>query len=258
MNVLNFALVGLSTAAIGIAAGAGALPDPVFPPWPLFSAFLIASLVLAVTPGPGVLYIVARSLAQGRRSGLVSVAGVALGNLGNALAAALGLAALFAVSATAFAVVRYAGALYLAYLGVRMLQSARAGISAAPPTQPAPLGRIFRDGFVVALLNPKSVNTKVTVFVSIVTNQHSEEWLRRFAELIREFPEVVEFYRMSGQVDYLLRVVVPDIEAYDAFYKRLIAKIEISDVSSAFAMEQIKYTTALPLSYIQLDKDKPV
>jgi transcriptional regulator, AsnC family len=61
---------------------------------------------------------------------------------------------------------------------------------------------------------------------------------------------------MSGQVDYLLRVVVPDIEAYDAFYKRLIAKIEISDVSSAFAMEQIKYTTALPLSYIQLDKDK--
>ncbi len=172
MNVLNFALVGLSTAAIGIAAGAGALPDPVFPPWPLFSAFLIASLVLAVTPGPGVLYIVARSLAQGRRSGLVSVAGVALGNLGNALAAALGLAALFAVSATAFAVVRYAGALYLVYLGVRMLQSARAGISAAPPTQPAPLGRIFRDGFVVALLNPKT-----TVFFAAFLPQFiSPDW----------------------------------------------------------------------------------
>ena len=121
--------------------------------------------------------------------------------------------------------------------------------------------KLEEDGVIlrrVALLDPKSVNTKVTVFVSIVTNQHSEEWLRRFAELIREFPEVVEFYRMSGQVDYLLRVVVPDIEAYDAFYKRLIAKIDISDVSSAFAMEQIKYTTALPLSYIQLDKDKPV
>ena len=121
--------------------------------------------------------------------------------------------------------------------------------------------KLEEDGVIlrrIALLDPKSVNTKVTVFVSIVTNQHSEEWLRRFAELIREFPEVVEFYRMSGQVDYLLRVVVPDIEAYDAFYKRLIAKIEISDVSSAFAMEQIKYTTALPLSYIQLDKDKPV
>ena len=119
--------------------------------------------------------------------------------------------------------------------------------------------KLEEDGVIlrrVALLDPKSVNTKVTVFVSIVTNQHSEEWLRRFAELIREFPEVVEFYRMSGQVDYLLRVVVPDIEAYDAFYKRLITKIDIADVSSAFAMEQIKYTTALPLSYIQLDKDK--
>jgi len=66
---------------------------------------------------------------------------------------------------------------------------------------------------------------------------------------LKDFPEVVEFYRMSGQVDYLLRVVVPDIERYDAFYKRLIAKIELSDVSSSFAMEQIKYTTALPLEY---------
>jgi Lrp/AsnC family transcriptional regulator len=133
----------------------------------------------------------------------------------------------------------------------------RVGLSTTPCWRR--IQKLEEDGVVlrrVALLDPKSVNTKVTVFVSIVTNQHSEEWLRRFAELIREFPEVVEFYRMSGQVDYLLRVVVPDIEAYDAFYKRLIAKIEISDVSSAFAMEQIKYTTALPLSYIQLDKDK--
>jgi Lrp/AsnC family transcriptional regulator len=66
---------------------------------------------------------------------------------------------------------------------------------------------------------------------------------------LKDFPEVVEFYRMSGQVDYLLRVVVPDIERYDAFYKRLIARIELSDVSSAFAMEQIKYTTSLPLDF---------
>ena len=135
----------------------------------------------------------------------------------------------------------------------------RVGLSTTPCWRR--IQKLEEDGVIlrrVALLDPKSVNTKVTVFVSIVTNQHSEEWLRRFAELIREFPEVVEFYRMSGQVDYLLRVVVPDIEAYDAFYKRLIAKIDISDVSSAFAMEQIKYTTALPLSYIQLDKDKPV
>ncbi|HSX76872.1 MAG TPA: Lrp/AsnC family transcriptional regulator, partial [Shinella sp.] len=88
------------------------------------------------------------------------------------------------------------------------------------------------------------------------TNAHSTEWLKRFSEVIVEFPEVVEFYRMSGEVDYLLRVVVPDIAAYDAFYKRMIARIEIRDVSSAFAMEQIKYTTELPLDYMVVDNQK--
>ncbi|RME96727.1 MAG: Lrp/AsnC family transcriptional regulator [Alphaproteobacteria bacterium] len=101
----------------------------------------------------------------------------------------------------------------------------------------------------VALLDPKRVNAGVTVFVAISTSQHTEEWLERFHSAIQEFPEVVEFYRMSGQVDYLLRVVVPDIESYDAFYKRLISRIELSDVSSSFAMEQIKFTTELPLDY---------
>jgi Lrp/AsnC family transcriptional regulator len=108
----------------------------------------------------------------------------------------------------------------------------------------------------VAILDPEKVNTKVTVFVSIRTATHSIEWLRRFSEVVAEFPEVVEFYRMSGDVDYLLRVVVPDIAAYDAFYKRMIAKIEIRDVSSAFAMEQIKYSTQLPLDYMILDNAK--
>ena len=108
----------------------------------------------------------------------------------------------------------------------------------------------------VALLDPKKINTRVTAFVAITTNQHNDEWLRRFAEVIRDMPEVAEFYRMAGQVDYLLRVVVPDIEAYDAFYKRLISKIDIADVSTTFAMEQIKYTTTLPLNYIPLDKEK--
>ena len=109
----------------------------------------------------------------------------------------------------------------------------------------------------VALLDPVKINARVTVFVSIRTNSHSHEWLRRFSEVIQEFPEVVEFYRMSGDVDYLLRVVVPDIAAYDAFYKRMIAKIEIRDVSSSFAMEQIKYTTEMPLDYMVLDKERP-
>lgn len=106
----------------------------------------------------------------------------------------------------------------------------------------------------VAVLDPKKVNVGVTVFVSITTSRHTQEWLERFHEALKDLPEVVEFYRMSGQVDYLLRVVVPDIERYDTFYKKLISKIELSDVSSSFAMEQIKYTTALPLEYAAEDK----
>jgi Lrp/AsnC family transcriptional regulator len=101
----------------------------------------------------------------------------------------------------------------------------------------------------VALLDRLQLNVGVTVFVSVRTNQHSVAWLEKFAAAVADLPEVVEFYRMSGEIDYLLRVVVPDIAAYDRFYKKLIAKIELSDVSSSFAMEQIKYTTALPLDY---------
>lgn len=127
----------------------------IFPSWPLFSAFLLASFVLAITPGPGVLYIVTRSLVQGRQSGLVSVVGVAFGNLGNALAASVGLAALFAVSSLAFSVVKYAGALYLVYLGVQMLRPSAIENLVAMPAATS-LTRVFRDGFVVALLNPKT------------------------------------------------------------------------------------------------------
>ena len=133
----------------------------------------------------------------------------------------------------------------------------RVGLSTTPCLRR--IQKLEEDGVIVgrvALLDPRKVNTKVTAFVSITTNQHNDEWLRRFAEVIRDLPEVVEFYRMAGQVDYLLRVVVPDIEAYDAFYKKLISKIEISDVSTTFAMEQIKYTTAVPLNYIAVDKEK--
>jgi threonine/homoserine/homoserine lactone efflux protein len=132
----------------------GAFVGDLFPPWPTLSAFVLASLVLAITPGPGVFYIVSRSLVQGRRSGLISVLGIALGNLGNALAAALGLAALFAVSALAFSVVKYAGAAYLIYIGVRMLLSRSEGT--APAVVAAPPGRVFRDALVVSLLNPKT------------------------------------------------------------------------------------------------------
>src|SRR5262249_56152170 len=96
------------------------------PSGPLLLAFLLASLVLAVTPGPGVFYVVTRTLAQGRRAGLASVAGVGLGNLGNAVAAALGLAAPFPLPSLPFTVVKYAGAAYLIYLGVKTLLGGQA------------------------------------------------------------------------------------------------------------------------------------
>lgn len=112
--------------------------------------------------------------------------------------------------------------------------------------------RLEQDGVIearVALLNSKKVNAGVTVFVAITTSEHSRDWLDRFHAVVREFPEVVEAYRMSGQVDYLLRLAVPDIESYDRFYKTLIERISLGDVSSSFAMEQIKHTTELPLAY---------
>lgn len=126
-----------------------------FPSWPLLGAFLFASFVLAVTPGPGVIYIVTRSLAQGRGSGVASVMGVALGNFINAVAAAIGLGALLAVSSTAFLVVKYAGAAYLVYLGVRAFRTRDQNVASAMP-QVVSFRRILRDGFLVALLNPKT------------------------------------------------------------------------------------------------------
>jgi threonine/homoserine/homoserine lactone efflux protein len=126
------------------------------PDTPLLLAFVGASLVLALTPGPAVVYIVARTLSQGRGCGLASVLGVALGNFGNAVGAALGLAALFAVSSAAFTVVKWAGAAYLVYLGLRMWLARPASLDATPQASAQPLGRVFRDGFIVALLNPKT------------------------------------------------------------------------------------------------------
>ncbi len=118
-------------------------------------AFLLASLVLAATPGPGVLYIVTRTLAQGKRAGLTSVAGVALGNLGNAMGASMGLAALFAVSSMAFTIVKLAGAGYLLYLGFNALRPSRVLPSQAHDGNPE-FANILREGFLVALLNPKT------------------------------------------------------------------------------------------------------
>jgi len=120
-----------------------------------FATFVLASLVLAVTPGPAVVYILTRTVTQGRPAGLASVGGVALGNLGNAIGASLGLAALLAVSAVAFTVLKFAGAAYLVWLGIQALRSSGPRADAAEVSRDA-VRRIFRDGFFVALLNPKT------------------------------------------------------------------------------------------------------
>jgi len=105
----------------------------------------------------------------------------------------------------------------------------------------------------VALLDAHALNLGTTVFVTLKTAQHNAAWFEQFVHAVREIPEVTEIYRMSGDVDYLMRIVVPDIDAYDLVYKRLIAAVAFLDVSASFALETIKCTTALPLTYMKLD-----
>lgn len=104
----------------------------------------------------------------------------------------------------------------------------------------------------VALLDPAHLDLDVTVFIMVKTNQHRIAWFQSFHRLVSAMPEVVEFYRVTGSTDYLLKVVVSDIRAYDRVYKALIKGAELADVTSMFAMEQIKYTTALPLQKLKL------
>lgn len=99
----------------------------------------------------------------------------------------------------------------------------------------------------VALLDGEALGFEMTVFVSIKAAEHSDEWFRQLREAVIDIPEVVEFYRMAGEVDYLLKLKVENIGAYDRVYRRLIRSVRLSDVSSAFSMEEIKYTTALPV-----------
>jgi len=108
--------------------------------------------------------------------------------------------------------------------------------------------RLEKDGVIqkrVALLDAEKVGAGV---MAIKTNQHNREWLDHFASSVEDMPEILDFYRMSGEIDYLLRVVVSDIAAFDAFYQRLISRVPLSDVTSSFAMEKIKHTTALPIA----------
>jgi Lrp/AsnC family transcriptional regulator len=129
----------------------------------------------------------------------------------------------------------------------------RIGLSKAPCWRR--IKRLEEAGIIkqtVALLDARSLNLGTTVFVTLKTGNHSEAWFDKFVKAVRDIPEVTEIHRMSGDVDYLMRIVVPDIDAYDVVYKRLIASVEFQDVSASFALETIKYTTALPLNYVKL------
>ena len=129
----------------------------------------------------------------------------------------------------------------------------RVGLSATPCQRR--VKRLEEEGVIkqtVALLDARSLNLGTTVFVTLKTANHSEAWFERFVKAVKDIPEVTEIHRMSGDVDYLMRIVVPDIDAYDVVYKRLIASVEFQDVSASFALETIKYTTALPLNYAKV------
>ncbi len=124
----------------------------------------------------------------------------------------------------------------------------RVGLSSTPCWKR--IQRLEADGIIqkrVALVDQDKVGLGISVFVSIETGDHSQEWLDRFARTVSAMPEVMEFHRMAGDVDYMLRVVVADMQAYDGFYKRLIATVPLKNVTSRFAMEKIKSTTALPI-----------
>jgi Lrp/AsnC family transcriptional regulator len=125
----------------------------------------------------------------------------------------------------------------------------RVGLSSTPCWKR--IQRLEAEGVIqrrVAIVDQDRLGLGVTVFVSIETGDHSEEWLKRFADVVSGLPEVMEFYRMAGDVDYMLRVVVPDIAGYDGFYKKLIATVPLKNVTSRFAMEKIKSTTELPIA----------
>jgi Lrp/AsnC family transcriptional regulator len=151
-----------------------------------------------------------------------------------------------AIDRKILAVLQENAALSVAEIGSRV------GLSSTPCWKR--IQRLEADGIIqkrVALVDQDRIGLGISVFVSIETGDHSQDWLDRFAKTVTAMPEVMEFYRMAGDVDYMLRVVVPDIAGYAAFYKRLIATVPLKNVTSRFAMEKIKSTTAMPIPEIR-------
>ena len=113
--------------------------------------------------------------------------------------------------------------------------------------------KLYKQGYIkkkVAVIDRNKINLSTVAFVQIRTSQHNMTWAKKFVESVKEMDEVVEFYRLSGTTDYLLKVLVPSIDKFDEFYKKLTNKIDLSDVTTSFAMEEIKQTSNLPLNYI--------
>jgi Lrp/AsnC family transcriptional regulator len=124
----------------------------------------------------------------------------------------------------------------------------RVGLSSTPCWKR--IQRLEADGVIqkrVALVDQNKIGLGLSVFVSVESSDHSDAWLKRFAEAVSAMPEVMEIYRMAGDVDYMLRVVIPDMQSYDVFYKKLIHAVPLKNVTSRFAMEKIKSITALPV-----------
>ena len=115
------------------------------------------------------------------------------------------------------------------------------------------INKLYKQGYIkkkVAVIDRVKINLSTVAFVQIRTSQHNMAWSKKFIEGVKEMDEVVEFYRLSGTTDYLLKVLVPSIGKFDEFYKKLTDKIDLSDVTTSFAMEELKQTSNLPLNYI--------
>ena len=128
--------------------------------------------------------------------------------------------------------------------------SKKVNLSATPCW--ARINKLYKQGFIakkVAVVDRLKLNLSVVAFVQVKTSNHNMDWARKFVKVINDMDEVVEFYRLSGSIDYLLKVLVPSIEKYDEFYKKLTDKIDLTDVSTSFSMEEIKQTSTLPLDH---------
>jgi Lrp/AsnC family transcriptional regulator len=128
----------------------------------------------------------------------------------------------------------------------------RVGLSATPCWRR--IKRLEDAGVIqrrVALVDRRKVGVPLTVFVAVKAGAHSAQWLEAFRKLVNDTPEIVEAFRLTGETDYLIRLVVPDIDTYDAVYKRLVARLDFRDVTSSIAMEEMKFTTRVPTSYMR-------